>query len=179
MQSPVFHSMLYKPDASSMRVSVASYGSPAGSSGTYRASSQLLPLDLHPSDPLSLHDSLQHNPLNPSLTHPNPASDATHQASLTQSHLMRESTEVPNRMDSVSMDESKLPGTHMVQSGSQQQGGGGVTADAGVHPNLDRAATSVLQVRLCILPSMALCKCLLEYLYANRPCTNRLCSKRT
>ena len=179
VQSPVLHSMLYQPGASSRRVSSASYGSPAGSSGSYRASSQLLPLDLHPSDPLSVHDLPQQNPPNPTLTHANPVSDTPSQASLTQSRLMRKSTEAPNSMDSVSVEQPGSPGTHVVQSGSKKQGGVGVTAGAGVQPSPDRAAMSVLQVRLCILPSTALCKCLLKYCHANCPCINRFCSKLT
>ena len=188
VQSPAFQSMLYQTGGRSRRVSSASHGSPAGSSGTYRASSQLLPLDLHPSDPLSLYDSPQQNPANPSPSPPDPALAAPHQASLTQSRLMRVSAEAPNSTDSVSVDESGSPGTHVAQPGSQQQGGVGVTAGVGGQPSLDRAAMSVLQVRFLIWLSVALrasatdfCAdhAFSDYFCTKCSCNNHCCSTPT
>ena len=143
MQSSDLQSMLYQPGAKSRRVSAASYGSPAGSSGTYRASSQLLPLDLHPSDPFSVHDAPQQEPLNPPLTLPDPALGDPHSASLAQSRLMRESAEAHNSGGSVSAEETGSPGS---QPGSQQQGVVGGAGTVGGQPNLDIAAICVVQV---------------------------------
>ena len=139
-QQQILQSMLYQSAAGSSRVSAASYGSPAGSSGSYRAASQLLPLDMRcPSDPLSLHDAPQQDPL---LTPGDPPSGTPHPASLAQSRLMRDSAESHASIGAVLVDESGPHGSHVVQPGGPEQGG------VGPRPNLDRVTMSVLQVRL-------------------------------
>lgn len=160
-QQQILQSMLYQSASRSRRASAASYGSPAGSSGTYRAASQLLPLDLRcPSDPLSLHDAPQQDPL---LTPLGPPSGGPHPTSLAQSRLTRESADSHTSAGSALVDESGPHGSHVVQPGTQEQGG------VGARTNLDSVCMSVLQVRLQILSSMGSCSSAVSLLGQSLP----------
>ena len=132
--------------AKSRRSSAVSENSPAGSSGTYRAASQLLRLESHPSDPFSMYDSSHHEPshhdssLSASLTPPGSSHNMQQPAIVAQSRPAQGTGEPHTRMGSASAAESGLHGAHATQSHDEQ------LAHVGSRPNLDRAAMSVLQV---------------------------------